>query len=59
MISQLSIVEKMGTLFDETIYIMSECVVHLHGHQNKIVPLMKLSILIDLNNGAKFHNCIC
>jgi hypothetical protein len=54
-----SIVEKMGTLLDEMIYIMFEYVVHLHGHRNKVVPLMKPSILTDLNNDAKFDSCIC
>jgi hypothetical protein len=55
---QSSIVEKMSTLPIETIHIMPECVVHLHGHQNKVVPLMKPSILVDLNNSTKFHSCI-
>jgi hypothetical protein len=31
---------------------------HLHGHRNKTVPFMKLFILPDLSNDAKFHNCI-
>jgi hypothetical protein len=56
---QSSIVEKMGTFLDETIYIMLGYVMHLHGHWNKMVPLMKPSMLADLNNGAKFHNCTC
>jgi hypothetical protein len=46
--------EKMGMFLDETIHIMFECVVHLHGYWNKVVPLMKPSILADLKNGAKF-----
>jgi hypothetical protein len=59
MTSQLPIVEKTCTLFDETIHIMPECTMHLHGHQNKAMPLMKPYILVDLNNGAKFHGYIC
>jgi hypothetical protein len=47
--------EKMGTLPNETIHITLGCIVHLHGHQNKIVPLMKPFILVDLNDGIKFH----
>jgi len=44
----------MDTLLDETIHIMLGCTVHRHGHQNKVVPLMKPSILADLSNGTKF-----
>jgi len=51
--------EKMSTLFDEMIYIMPECVVHLHGHQNKMVPFMKSSILANLSNGDQFCSCTC
>jgi hypothetical protein len=40
--------EKMGTFHDETIHIMLRCIVHLHGHWNKMVPLMKPSILVNL-----------
>ncbi len=54
---QSSIVEKMNTFLDEVIHIMPKCVMHLHGHQNKMVPFMKLVILMNLNNGVKFHNC--
>jgi hypothetical protein len=43
----------------ETIHIMLGCVVHLHGHHNKVMPLMKPFIFTDLNNGVKFRNCIC
>jgi hypothetical protein len=57
MIFQLFIMEKMGTFPNETIHIMPRCVVHLHGHQNKMVPLMKPYIFVDLNNGVKFHSC--
>ncbi len=54
---QLSIVEKTNTFPDEVIHIMPKCVVHLHGHQNKMVPFMKPIILMNLNNGTKFRNC--
>jgi len=57
MSSQLFIMEKTNTLFDEMIHIMYGCVVHLHGHQNKMVSFMKSSILVDLSNGVKFCNC--
>jgi hypothetical protein len=58
MTSQLSIMEKTNTFTNETIHITFKCVVHLHGHWNKVVPLMKPSILINLNNGVKFYNYI-
>jgi len=48
---QSSIMEKKNTFPDET----PRCVVIFHGHQNKVVPLMKLSIVVNLSNGAKFH----
>jgi hypothetical protein len=51
-----SIVEKTSTLLDEMILITFKCTMHLHGHRKKMVPLMKPSILANLNNGAKFHN---
>ncbi len=51
--------EKMGTFLDETIHIMPKSTVHLHGHWNKLVPLMKPFILMDLSNGVKFYNCTC
>jgi hypothetical protein len=50
---RLSIVEKMNTFLDESIHIMPKCIVHLHGHQNKLVPLMKPSILVNISNGVK------
>ncbi len=56
MTSQSSIVEKTNTLVDETIHIMLECIVHLHGHWNKVVPFLKPSILTNFNNGIKFNN---
>jgi hypothetical protein len=59
MTSWLSILEKANTLLDETIHIMHEFTMHLHGHQNKMVPLIKPSILVDLSNGIKFRNYIC
>jgi hypothetical protein len=49
--------EKMNTLPHETIHIMPRCVMHLYGHQKKVVPLLKPSIFMDLSNGIKFRNC--
>jgi hypothetical protein len=49
--------EEMGILPDEMIHITPGCVMHLHGHRNKVVPLMKPSILVDISNGIKFCNC--
>jgi hypothetical protein len=54
-----SIMEKIGTFPIEMIHITPRCVVHLHGHWNKMVPLTKDSILANLSNGVKFYNCIC
>ncbi len=51
-----SIVENMNTFFDETIHITLGCATHLHGHQNKVVPLMKPFIFTNISNGTKFHN---
>jgi hypothetical protein len=59
MIIWLSIVEKTGTLPNEMIHIVSRCVVHIHGHWNKMMPFMKSFILADLNNGVKFCICSC
>jgi hypothetical protein len=56
MTSQSSIIEKTSTFVDETIHIMFECVVHLHGHWNKVVPFMKPFIFTDLSNDIKFRN---
>jgi hypothetical protein len=53
------IVEKIGTFLDEMIHITLKCIVHLHGHSNKVMPFMKPSILMNFNNGVKFHNCTC
>jgi hypothetical protein len=49
--------KKTNKFPNETIDITPECNVHLHSHQNKMVPLLKPSILVALSNGAKFHNC--
>jgi hypothetical protein len=46
--------EKTSTLLNETIHIMLECVMHLHGHRKKVVPLMKLFILANFSNDTKF-----
>ncbi len=56
MSSQSSIMKKMGTFFNEMIHITPKGTMHLQGHRNKVVPLMKPSILVDPSNGAKFHN---
>jgi hypothetical protein len=55
MTSQSSIVEKTNTFPNEMILIMFECAMHLHGHWNKMVSLMKPSIFTYPKNGAKFH----
>jgi hypothetical protein len=49
----------MSTFLNEMIHIMLECIVHLHGHQNKMVPLLKPSIFANLSNGVKFRNYTC
>jgi hypothetical protein len=59
MISQSSIMEKMATLPNEMIHIMLECVMHLHGHWNKMVPCMKPFVFPDLSNGVKFRSSTC
>jgi len=51
---RLFIVEKTCTFLDERIHITPMCVVHLHGHRNKVVFLMKLFIFVDISNGTKF-----
>jgi hypothetical protein len=51
--------EKMNEFPNETIHITPRCAMHLHGHWNKVVPLMKPSILVDLNNGVKFCSYSC
>jgi len=47
--------EKMSTFPDEMIHIMFRCVMHFHGHQNKMMPF----ILVDFNNGIEFYNYTC
>jgi len=59
MTSRSSIVEKMSTLLDDIIHITSRCTMCLRGHQNKVVPLMKPSIFVDLSNDIKVCNCTC
>jgi hypothetical protein len=59
MTSRTSIMKKMGRFPNEMIHIPFKCVVHLHGHWNKMVPFMKLSMLANFNNGAKFCSCTC
>jgi hypothetical protein len=56
MTSWLSIMEKTSTFLNETIHITPRCTVHLHGHWNKLVSLMKPSIFANLNDDIKFHN---
>jgi hypothetical protein len=51
--------EKTSTFLDKMIHIMFGCVMHLHGHWNKVVPLMKPSIFGDISNGTKFCNYTC
>ncbi len=59
MTSHSSIVEKTNTLLDEMIHITPKCTMHLHGHWNKVVSIMKPFILMNLNNGTKFCICTC
>ncbi len=47
----------MSTLPHEMIHITFKCIMHLHGHWNKVVPFLKPFIFADLSNGAKFCNC--
>jgi len=42
---RLSNVEQTSTFPNEMIHIMPRCIVHLHGHQNNMVPLIKLLYL--------------
>jgi hypothetical protein len=55
MTSQSSIVKKTSTLPNQMIHIMFKCVVHLHGHRNKVMPFMKPSIFVNFNNETKFR----
>jgi hypothetical protein len=59
MTSQSPIVKNTSTHPNEIIHIMPMCAMHLHGHLNKMVPLKKHFILVDLNDGTKFHNYTC
>lgn len=56
MTSQSSIMKKTSTLHNETIHITPKYDLHLHDHYNKMMPFMKPSMLVDLNNDAKFCN---
>jgi hypothetical protein len=42
----MSIVKKTSTLLDDTIHISFGCIVHLHGHWNKVMPLISLYLQI-------------
>jgi hypothetical protein len=53
MTSQLSLVKKTSMFLDKMIHITHKCAIHLHGHLNKMVPLIKHFILMDLSNDAK------
>jgi len=52
---------KLNSLWYYNPWLTPRCVVHFHGHQNKmvLVMVMKLSIFVDLSNDAKFRNPIC
>jgi hypothetical protein len=45
---------KKQALPNETIHITPRFAMHLHDHQNKVVPFMKPFILANLSNGVKF-----
>jgi hypothetical protein len=51
MTSQPSIMKKTSTLLNKMIYIMFECTMHLHGHQNKMYINLKGKVMgrFDLN----------
>jgi hypothetical protein len=51
------IMEKISTFLDESIHITPRWTMHLHGHRNKMVPLMKPYIFTNFNNGVKFRSC--
>jgi hypothetical protein len=59
MIFQSSTLKKTSTLLNEMIHIMPRCAMHLHDHENKVMPFLKPFILADLNNDAKFHIYTC
>jgi ribulose-5-phosphate 4-epimerase/fuculose-1-phosphate aldolase len=50
--------DKKGTLPNERIHITPKCIVHLHGHYNKVVHLMKPSILAILMMALRFEATI-
>jgi hypothetical protein len=56
MTSWLSIMEKTNTLPNEMIHITLKCAMHPHGYRNKVVPIMKPSILANFNNDTKFQS---
>jgi hypothetical protein len=58
MTSQSSIMDKRGTLPNETIHITPKCIVHLHGHWNKMVYLMKPSVLAVLTMSLRFETTL-
>jgi hypothetical protein len=55
---QLPIVKKTSTLSNETIHITFECAMHLHGHRNKVVLLMKLLYLRILTMSLNSTNTL-
>ncbi len=57
MIFLLFIMEMTNTFLDEMIHITHKCIVHLHGHQSKMVPIMEPYILADFSNGIMFRRC--
>jgi hypothetical protein len=59
MISRSCILKMTSTFPNEMIHVMSGCVMHLHGHQNKMVHLLKPSIFVDLSSDVKFCSCTC
>ncbi len=46
--------KKTNTFLDKTIHITAGCNVHLHGLRNKMVPLLKPCILVNLNKALNF-----
>jgi hypothetical protein len=56
MVFQLSIVTNTNVVPNQMICITLGCIVHLYGHWNKMMLLMKPFILVDLSNGTKFYN---
>jgi len=54
MTSWLFIMEKTNTFLDDMIHITFKNVVHLHGHWNKVVPIMEPSIFANLAMALSF-----